>query len=420
MTLYRFAITRSRLLFASLPIFAVIAYAAVTTAPAGAQTVPDPNYWKSTSENRSTVYRLIYDSSPQAVPAEYDPVREAEEILRQRQAGLPASNPESPSIWRQIRTVSIRSALSSPLRVLGTVALGFQSFELGWKIGTGVNAKFLRIGIPKATSGSVTPSGQQIAPRVQGSPIFGGLTMPYDGWLFTYLSPVSFNTISWWFGGPGQDCPGSTFYGPPPSGFTDFTNGTTTQCVTAETHQTVTRVLHAGVMRENDLSAVAPIEPYSTQSYSRSTPAPTQPPRSSVEQGIETALGDPDNGILRDWLNYQLGSPGAEDPTEIGAQNPDIEFPGYVEHWEEHGDEFVGTDGTPLYDDPYEYWRDAADIVSGQPTNPDTLRCTRASDGAVLYWDSAKGAIIIVKDGKIVTYFRPDTGFDYWLNECNS
>jgi hypothetical protein len=62
MTLYRFAITRSRLLFASLPIFAVIAYAAVTTPPAGAQTVPDPNYWKSTSENRSTVYRLIYDS----------------------------------------------------------------------------------------------------------------------------------------------------------------------------------------------------------------------------------------------------------------------------------------------------------------------------------------------------------------------
>jgi hypothetical protein len=47
-----------------------------------AQAVADPDYWKQTAEHRDTVYRFIYGQSPQSIPSGYDPVLEAEEILR--------------------------------------------------------------------------------------------------------------------------------------------------------------------------------------------------------------------------------------------------------------------------------------------------------------------------------------------------
>lgn len=123
---------------------------------------------------------------------------------------------------------------------------------------------------------------------------------------------------------------------------------------------------------------------------------------------------------LLQWLEYHLYHPGVEDPLGIDPPNPEIEFPGFIEHWEEHEHEF-----TPAYNDPVEYWRDAADIVErGEVNDPDILKCDRPSDGARIYWDSVKRAIVIVKDGKIVTYFKPPgpppADFDYWMAQCGS
>jgi hypothetical protein len=132
----------------------------------------------------------------------------------------------------------------------------------------------------------------------------------------------------------------------------------------------------------------------------------------TVESTIDTTLSQPGNAQVKHWFNYQVGSPGESDPTGVGQDNPDIPWESWtklIEHFEDHGDEF----DTP-YEDLHEYWRDAAEIVEA-----DELSCSR-SDGSQIYWDADRQAIVIVTDGKIQTYFPPDIGFQYWLDQCNS
>lgn len=45
-------------------------------------------------------------------------------------------------------------------------------------------------------------------------------------------------------------------------------------------------------------------------------------------------------------------------------------------------------------------------------------KCIRWSDGSVIYWDEEKQAIVIVRNGKIETYFKPDIGREYFRQEC--
>jgi hypothetical protein len=80
--------------------------------------------------------------------------------------------------------------------------------------------------------------------------------------------------------------------------------------------------VYYGWAPEDILSPTAPVEPYTGQPYDNATAAPPSPAQSTVEQAIEDELEKPENHIVRDWLNYQLGSPGAEDPTGVGAPNP--------------------------------------------------------------------------------------------------
>ena len=81
-----------------LTMLALVAFAASHTSAAHAEVVADPDYWQQTAARQATVNRFVYGQSPQAIPSSYDPVREAEEILRQQQRALPASNPEVPSL----------------------------------------------------------------------------------------------------------------------------------------------------------------------------------------------------------------------------------------------------------------------------------------------------------------------------------
>lgn len=115
--------------------------------PAVAQGV-DSDYWKQAAVRQDTVNRFFYGQSPHAIPSSYDPVREAEQILRQQQRTLPTCNPRSSPLWQQIRGITVKSALSTAPRALGTVGLVVGVFEVGWRIGSGINAKFLKIGVP--------------------------------------------------------------------------------------------------------------------------------------------------------------------------------------------------------------------------------------------------------------------------------
>lgn len=118
-------------------VLAVLACVVLAAAPpASAQTVPDPDYWKQTVERRDTVNRLIYSQSPQTIPPSYSAVAAEEEALRQKQLLLPPAYPKAPTLWQQIRTITVETALSTKPRALGTLGLAAGTLYLGVKIGT--------------------------------------------------------------------------------------------------------------------------------------------------------------------------------------------------------------------------------------------------------------------------------------------
>ncbi len=388
------------------------ALVALAIAPSAQAQVPDADFWKGTPERQDTVSRLVYSQSPQSVPSAYDPVAEAEEILREKQRTLPSGNPQTSNVWRQARDVSIRSGLTPALRTLGAIGLGVSTFEIGWKIGTGINAKLLKVGVPPATDGPQNYRWHSIGWRTANSGSHYGAYYPsQDGWVIAMRQTCcTFAQLDRWFNAP---CTFSGFTPPPP--FTIQGPAASTAMCYRPTGNIPVDV-YWGWAPENALGVTGSPEPYTNQPYAKSSPAPTPPAQSTVEQAIETELEVPENEELRQWLNYELGSPSEEDPVGVGAPNPDIEFPDVEEHWERHGPKF-----SPAYVDPHEYWQDAADIVErGDNQDPDIDVCVRGSDQAVLYWDAIKEAVVIVKDGKIVTYFPPDNGIDYWVFHCDN
>lgn len=403
--------SKPRLLHLSLLLATVLAIVLLLQADAHAQTTADPDYWKQTTTRSQTVYSFLYRQSPQAVPTSYSPASGPASSLTTDFRSLPSTNPQVEPLWRQTRKTLSASQLSPALRALGTIGLTVGAFDLGWKIGSGLNAKFLKIGIP--ANGTL---GDYYSPQIdfrqagERSQLWYQIPVPEDAWVWSiYSSAFSWQRSMEYRGAGTTNCPWQIFA--PPAGFTEVS--IPMGCGDGPGS------LRIAYMPEDGLAAKSSIQDYTTQPYDYASPAPTPPPQTTVEEAMEEQLEKPENESLRQWLNRKLGSPREEDPLGVDPPNPDIEFPGFFTHWEDHGDEFA----TP-YEDPLEYWRDAAEIVeSGDNGNPDFLKCER-SDGALIYWDSAKRAIVIVKDGKIVTFFRPagppPADFNYYLNECSS
>lgn len=305
-----------RLVLATLVVF--IAAMAADQTTAHAQVVADPDHWKQTTEHRNTVYRFVYGQSPQAIPASYDPVREAEEILRRQQRTLPPSNPEARRLWSQVRAMGAKAGLSVPLRALGTVGLVVGTFEIGWKIGTGINAKFLKIGIPEWSAASSMRNWTSIRWRQARSRSFFGAYYPaQDGWLINVSHCCNGSSVDRWAGEP---CPVSGLVPPAPF-ITQGPEASTARCAAPDGGY-VAQDVYYGWAPEDALTPTGPIEEYTSQPYSRSSAAPRPPSQTAVEQAVDSELDKPDNELLRQWLNYQLGSPGEQDPTGDGVNVP--------------------------------------------------------------------------------------------------
>jgi hypothetical protein len=304
-------------------------------------------------------------------------------------------------LWQRVRTLTIDAELSPKMRVLGTVGLSLTAFEIGFKIGSGLNAKFLRVGLPSppepkvgAATGTLNFASSGTYPSLNSNPL------PEDGWLLQYEYASQFWTSVNVALGWNNAC---AYLTGPPVDFHVLGGTATGWCVGSAS-------VESYWLPENELAAPGAIEAYTSQGYSVSAAAPTAPSRSTVESTIDTTLSNPDNDQVKQWFNYQVGSPGESDPTGVGADNPWESWTELIEHFKRHADKF-----DPPYEDLHEYWRDAAEIVEA-----DELSCTRSSDGSQIYWDADRQAIVIVTDGKIQTYFPPDTGFQYWLDQCNS
>lgn len=72
--------------------------------------VPDPDYWTRTADSRDTVYRFLYDKSPQTIPSSYDAVAEAEGHLREAHDALSPTNPRHQRFGAQCERWSRRLA----------------------------------------------------------------------------------------------------------------------------------------------------------------------------------------------------------------------------------------------------------------------------------------------------------------------
>ena len=319
-------------LLAVLTMFGSLAGVCLQTA--SAQLAVDPDYWNGTQERRETVYRFVYGESPQPIPSAYDDVREAEEALDERQLLLPPTNPAARSLWQQIRTLPVRTALSTPQGLIGTAALGGLAGYIGVKIGSGIYAKYIEIKVPEPAPWN--PSApQRIIFAKKGSFIYTGLTMPYDGWLWQWWLP--YPAQSWrafWVTPMGAATPigCSTAQNPTsiPEGFLEVLGDPHPNCGSGGGGNG--GVAHAAVLPEEGLGAHGPIQDYTNQPFDKQFWPGSPPPQTTVEQSIETELDKPENQLLRDWLNYQLGSPGAEDPTGMGQPNPDF-APGQGPSW---------------------------------------------------------------------------------------
>jgi hypothetical protein len=135
------------------------------------------------------------------------------------------------------------------------------------------------------------------------------------------------------------------------------------------------------------------------------TPAPPWPGLEEMIRRVQAELASGRNPELLRLLDSLLGG-SSTSPLELP-------FPGYIEHWEQHGAEF----DTP-YSDPYEYVQGARDLVRRAAGGGDGYEECERSDGAIIYWDINKEEMVIVKDGAIVTYMHPDDGHSYFLREC--
>ena len=293
------------------------------TAYAAAQTVTDPDFWKGTEGRADTVYRFFYDQSPQPIPSEYDPVLEAEQHIRAEQAALPPTSSEAKSIWRRGWEVIKGARLAPAVRVLGEVGLGVSTAEVGWKIGSGINAKLLHLGLPG--SDDPTALNPRLKFKTAGTVLHPSHVMPYDGWVWVFDTACC-NEINHWFEytDPLADkC--SHFVVEPPQDWGEiFRTVGSSECWRGwfEDPETAPTNTLSAIAPEDELVAPGPIEDYYDQPYVYQAPAPAAPPRTTVEEGIEQDLSAPENELLTQWLNYQLGSPGERDPVDDGVNVP--------------------------------------------------------------------------------------------------
>jgi hypothetical protein len=204
------------------------------------------------------------------------------------------------------------------LRTLGTVGLAIGAAELGWKIGTGIRTKLLKIGLPDPPQPKASPASGTLSFQSAGySSSFNTTPLPADGWL-----------LKWWYGssqwtsvnllhGWGHAC---AYLTGPPQDFRVLSGvATVGWCepppVPVESYW----------LKENELKAIAPVQDYVDQPYQRETFNWEDKPQSKeqLETRTRTALESDEYRLLDPWYAHQLDPQTYEDPTEDEGERDD-------------------------------------------------------------------------------------------------
>jgi len=276
---------------------------------------PDPDFWRGTSQRENAVAGLVYAESAQPVPTSLGAVGPTVTALREAERALPPGNSASKEIWKGLRNLGPGSGLTQPWRALGTIALAVGTFELGVKIGTGINAKYLKIGLPDPPEPKSTPASGWLQFREKDTATsFNTTPLPEDAWVLWYpYASQQWHAVNLY---QGWDGPAAYLTGRP--AFFNVLSGNASigwgiQNPPVESYW----------IGENDLDALGPIEDFTGQSYGKALGSPTAPSVAAVQQAIALRLALQEYDRTRAFLNYHLGSPGQGDPTSNSFNMPD-------------------------------------------------------------------------------------------------
>ncbi len=222
------------------------------------------------------------------------------------------NQPSSQALHDELRAARSNAAKVLPrLRALGTVGLVVDTAVLGWKIGTGIRTKLLKIGLPDPPQPKASPASGALSFQSAGySNSFNTTPLPADGWL-----------LRWWYGssqwssvnlshGWGHAC---AYLTGPPHDFRVLSGvATVGWCepppVPVESYW----------VKEDELAAVAPVQDYLDQPFDRQTLNWEDKPTSNaqLESRTRTALESGDYRLLDPWYAHLLDPQTYEDPTE--------------------------------------------------------------------------------------------------------
>jgi hypothetical protein len=228
---------------------------------------------------------------------------------------------------REARTLRVATGLSKAIRMVGTISLGPTAFEIGYLIGSGANAKFLRVGLPaKAPDLSAAPQRlsfystcSESSPCEIGSPYHDRATITEPAyvwqWDANWQSPYGANYWTWRSNDSNCQHPP-----PPPDAVRTFES--TTSSSTCWGDPDLTSTTTSAWWYQNDLPAAGPVEDYTGQpsTYQDWWP-PTDPGYSTTETRTRTQLESGDYPALTQKLEYELGVPEVCDPVDPNVCN---------------------------------------------------------------------------------------------------
>ena len=240
------------------------------------------------------------------------------------------NQPTSDQLHRELRAFRTTGTRVLPLlRTLNTIGLAVGTFELGWKIGEGIRAKWLGIDVPPRgeTAGGHCGSRYGVSLKFYpaGSDLLFGAKTDEDGWVwgFAGYDPACGSGTNRWFQ------PNCKFTFPPaPAPYqTRSSSASTASCkvwpYTSWAPSEPVNPVSWGFLPENGtpdaLNPSAPVEDYVAQPHTHTTTnwpgAPTS--SSDLETRTRQALESGEYKLTESWYAHQL------DPTnyDTGSKN---------------------------------------------------------------------------------------------------
>lgn len=232
---------------------------------------------------------------------------------------------------KQVYKLRTMAKLDTPPGAIGALVLGPQAFIKGFDIGSGLNRKYFRLGLPAKGVGS--PASPALRFLTQGTRVGTGanMVMPKDGWVLSWCLGCGSTEFLVFPDGSASNGDCISAYQQPPHGLSALM-GDYSAC---NTHTgpypgLVVDMQYAAFWTDEYGSEAFdwyPMEDYTGQPGTTHIPDPSSLSQSTADANVAGELrNNPDEySILIPWLRWTTGEPNACDPTNPLVCNPDDE-----------------------------------------------------------------------------------------------